>query len=299
VSSIVGPFEEKETAMNERTQQSAKTTRKAPPRPVDRPSDLAPAAEAYQALEAGYADLPAESLIPINLDIPRAVATVLGAEPRVRSLLPAMEAEMKNPPTAVIDALRQTALGAWYAHLIALPAKSGGTGKELLERATPLRSKLLKAADALADAGLVDATAVARIREGSGNIDKATDLVALAALFSQSWNEIHDKTAISRAQVDEAAAIGPNLLLALSEDPLPKSGDANDMRHRAFSHLVKTYDELRRAVSFVRWAEGDAESFAPSLYIRSRKRKSDDMDESDGSDDTSEPVASPPGGTPS
>jgi len=295
--------------MAERVQPTAKTKKtKTSPKPVDRPSDLAPAAEAFEALKADYARLPATALVPINVDIPRAVATVLGAEPRVRSLLPVMEAEMTKPPTAVINALRQTALGAWYAHLVALPAKSGGTAKELLERATPLRAKLLKAADALADAELVDATAVARIREGSGNIDKATDLVALAALFDQSWSEIHDKTAITRAQVDEAASIGPSLLLALSEEPLPKSGDATDMRQRAFSHLVGAYDQIRRAVSFVRWAEGDAETFAPSLYAKSRKRKpsatddgdeGDDGDEVDRDDDTSGPDASPPDGAPS
>ena len=153
----------------------------------------------------------------------------------MRSLLPAMEAALKNPPKVAVESLRQTALGAWYAHLVAMPQKSGGSAKELLERATPLRAKLLKAADALADAELVDATAVARIREGSGNIDKANDLVALAALFSQSWDVIHDKTAITREQVDEAALLGPSLLVALAEEPLPKPDDANDTRQRAFS----------------------------------------------------------------
>ncbi len=178
----------------------------------------------------------------------------------MRSLLPAIEGALKSPPKAAIESLRQTALGAWYAHLITMPGKSGGSAKELLERGTPLRAKLLKAADALADAELLDAAAVARIREGSGNIDKANDLVALAALFSQSWDVIHDKAAITREQVDEAALLGPSLLVALAEEPLPKSDDANDRRQRAFSLLVRAYDEIRRAVTFVRWAEGDADT---------------------------------------
>lgn len=291
--------------MNARNTRSGKTTKATPTiKPVDRPSGLAPAADAFEALKAEYAKIPAATLIPINLDIPRAVAVVLGAEPRVRSLLPAMQATLKNPPTAAIESLRQTALGAWYAHLIAMPAKSAGSAKELLDRATPLRAKLLKAADALADAELVDATAVARIREGSGNIDKANDLVALAALFSQSWDDIHDKTAIVQAQIDEAALLGPNLLLALAEEPLPKSDNANDTRQRAFSHLVGTYNEIRRAVTFVRWSEGDADTFAPSLYTKSRKRKPGASDDAEGegddaSDDVVDPIASPSDATPS
>ena len=289
--------------MNARNTRTGKTTKATPTvKPVERPSGLAPAADAFEALKADYAKLPAATLIPINVDIPRAVAVVLGAEPRVRSLLPAMQAALKSPPTAVVESLRQTALGAWYAHLIAMPAKSAGSAKELLERATPLRAKLLKAADALADAELVDAAAVARIREGSGNIDRANDLVALAALFSQSWDDIHDKTAIVRAQVDEAALLGPSLLVALAEEPLPKSDNANDTRQRAFSLLVTAYDEVRRAVTFVRWAAGDADAFAPSLYAKSRKRRPGAGDDAEGDvdgDDAVAPVAAPTDATPS
>ena len=43
------------------------------------------------------------------------------------------------------------------------------------------------------------------------------------------------------------------------------------MRQRAFTLLVRSYDEIRRAVVFVRWAEADADAFAPSLYTKSRK----------------------------
>ena len=286
--------------MNPRSTRDGKKSKKAAAviKPVDRPSGLAPAADAFAALKADYTNLPATALVPINVDIPRVVAVVLGAEPRVRSLLPAMEAELKNAPKAAVESLRQTALGAWYAHLITLPQKSSGSAKDLLERATPLRAKLLKAADALADAELADATAVARIREGSGNIDKANDLVALAALFDQSWDVIHDKTAITREQVDEAALLGPNLLVALAEEPLPKPDDANDTRQRAFSLLVREYDVVRRAVTFVRWAERDADTYAPSLYAKSRRRGSggaepeDEGEDTDG-DDAIIPVATP------
>lgn len=38
------------------------------------------------------------------------------------------------------------------------------------------------------------------------------------------------------------------------------------MRQRAFTLLVSSYDEARRAVSFLRWHEQDLESIAPSLW---------------------------------
>ena len=122
-------------------------------KPVDCPSGVAPAADAFKALEAEYAKLPNDRLTAINVDIPRAVAVVLGAEPRLRSLLPGMEATLKSPPTVLVESIRQMALGAWYAHLVTMRARADGSVKELLERGTVLRAKLLKAADALADAG--------------------------------------------------------------------------------------------------------------------------------------------------
>ena len=96
--------------------------------------------------------------------------------------------------------------------------------------------------------------------------------------------------------------LGPSLLLALAEEPLPKSDNANDTRQRAFTLLVTAYDEVRRAVTFVRWAEGDADAFAPSLYAKSRKRRPGASDDAEGDvdgDDAVAPVAAPPDATPS
>ena len=48
------------------------------------------------------------------------------------------------------------------------------------------------------------------------------------------------------------------------------------MRDQAFALFAKKYDELRRAVWFVRWQEGDADEYAPSLYAGRGSRKSDE-----------------------
>ena len=46
----------------------------------------------------------------------------------------------------------------------------------------------------------------------------------------------------------------------------PTQIDAADRRQRAFSLFVKAYDQARRAIQYVRWEQGDADSIAPSLY---------------------------------
>jgi hypothetical protein len=37
-------------------------------------------------------------------------------------------------------------------------------------------------------------------------------------------------------------------------------------RHRAYTLFVRAYDEVRRAVSFLRWRKGDADDIIPSIY---------------------------------
>ena len=125
----------------------------------------------------------------------------------------------------------------------------------------------------MADAGLFDPKVVENIRKGSGNIDKANDLVALAALFTQNWVAIESKTAITAQQVEQAATIGPALLVSLSERPLMKQGATSEARVRAFTLLNTSYDAIRRAVDYVRWDEGDAELIAPSLYTKGKRKR--------------------------
>jgi len=41
---------------------------------------------------------------------------------------------------------------------------------------------------------------------------------------------------------------------------------ATDIRQRVFTLFYNLYDEIRRAVSFLRWHHEDADSIIPSLY---------------------------------
>ena len=45
-------------------------------------------------------------------------------------------------------------------------------------------------------------------------------------------------------------------------------------RARAFTLLVRAYDDCRQAASYLRWREGDVDDFAPSLRPKPRRGKS-------------------------
>ncbi|WP_438000129.1 hypothetical protein WMF26_09900 [Sorangium sp. So ce185] len=222
--------------------------------------------EALPEIEA----LSADRLIAVNLDIPRVVSQVLGVLPGLLALRPDIAEQLQKHDVALLERLETYALAAWYAHLVWL--SSGGTEsalKPLVEEAVPLRENLLGDAEALARRGLLDAETVAEIRAGQGHIDTANDLVALSALFSGSWSEIAGKTAATEEEVNRAGELGPQLLAALGvreHGKGPGPTEAADTRARAFALLVHAYDQTRRAIAYLRWNEGDADTIAPSLY---------------------------------
>jgi len=253
---------------------------------------------AFEEIRAELQKLSPADILTVNVDIPRAASIALGAEPHIRSY----EGHIKQSlPTHALDAIRRLrvyALGAVYAHLESQPVTKRADLSLLINEGTTLKQQLMVAAEALAFAGLVDDGRLAEIRAGSGHLDLATDLVALGALFDVSWKAVAGKTAIDRAQVDRASLLGTELLVALgAKDHMANrvTPEAIDMRNRAFTLLVRSYDSARRALAYLRWDDGDVDQVAPSLYQRPRKRAAAPVgtapvdEQPDGADDAVTP----------
>jgi hypothetical protein len=68
--------------------------------------------------------------------------------------------------------------------------------------------------------------------------------------------------------------------------------DAADQRQRAYTLLLKTYDQVRRVVTFLRWESEDAEKFAPSLWA-GRGGRGSKSDDASPEEPTPTPAASP------
>lgn len=243
----------------------APATKSAPAKPA--PPDEA--AKAFALIEPELEGV--SETATINVNIPRAVAVVTGAAPHIVELRDRIVEELPKHPIDQVDKLMTYAFAAWYAHLLTIPAPVGTNAlKEILEAASPLREDLLVAAEALARKDYLDRARVAEIRSGHGHLDTANDLVALAALFAEAWSRVENKTTVEWADVERASKLGPELLLALGARNQPAASEAKptdpaERRARAFTLLVHAYDSCRRAVSYLRWDEDDADDIAPSL----------------------------------
>jgi hypothetical protein len=256
------------------------------------PSAPNAAADAFAKVEAELASLAADALTPITVDLGGAVGSVLAAAPRIREHRDAIAEQLPRHPIESVDKLATYAQAAWYAHLVhTYSSGSPESAKALIEEATRLREGLLIAAEALAHRALLDADAVARIRKGSGNADLAGDLIALAALFRESWSKLAGKTAVEKPEIDRAAELGPAVLVAAAAKK-HKNTDTDAQRTRAFTLLVNAYDACRRALAYLRWKEGDMDSIAPSLFKKRPGRKPGKKDEEGGEATPEEGTAS-------
>ncbi|MBK8253664.1 MAG: hypothetical protein IPK82_13480 [Polyangiaceae bacterium] len=258
---------------------------KSPKPAAAKPSVPEEAAKAYAEVKAEIESLPTSALLPINVDIPRAVAIGIGAVPHLAKLRD-QAAKLPDFNIQNIDKIGPYALAAWHAHLTALPELSSTLLGKLLEEAKPLREDMLLAAELMAHKGYFDKRSVEAIRSGQGNLDTANDLVALSALYAASWDQVEKRSPVTWEEVERASLLGPQLLIALGERRQPVGPDAGvltavELRQRAFSLFANAYDQCRRAVSYLRWNDGDAEEVAPSLYTRTRR---------DGSQESPEPA---------
>ncbi len=237
-----------------------------------RPGSALETREAFGRIAKDIEALPPERVGRVSTDVPMAVSLALGALPRFEGLLPEMAEVFKKPPDAEIERLRDRSLGLLYTHLLYSPPARALDAE--LEEARAMREQLLAAADAHALYGQIDRNSIAKIREGAGHLDRANDLIALAALFDAAWPIISKKTLVTEAQIDRAASLGTQLVSALGQKELNvgtmKDGKTPaDLRNRAFRLFITDYDEIRAAVQYLRRWEGDADAFAPSLHRRS------------------------------
>lgn len=233
------------------------------------------AVESFQKIEAAAVALSADKVGRVTADVSIAASIALGAVYNLEKLLPEYEAQLNDGGAAVkaFNALKDCALGALYAHVQSEAVLSENQLSALLTEARPLRQNLLGSAESLANFGLFPETTVSAIREGSGTLDVAKDLIALAALFQSNWEQVAGKVPFERELVTQASVLGTRLLRAagaqeVGEARVNTALDWPSLRERTFRLLVNTYEVLRRATAYVRWEQGDAATFTPSLHAR-------------------------------
>jgi hypothetical protein len=234
------------------------------------------ATEIYAKLLPELSSLSKDELTFINVDMPSVVATVLGALPEVRALRSELE-RVPDFDLATFDKLEDYATALGYTHAQYVTATQPSDDLEALsEEALGVREQLLADATALSLRGFIDGNRLKELRGANGYKNLATDLQGLAGILQESWAAVQGRSGVEMADLERAMKLGQRLLrvVGLREQGPATAAVATDIRQRAFTVLTRAWDQVRRAVMFLRWNIGDADQIAPSLYAgRGNRRK--------------------------
>jgi len=224
---------------------------------------------AFTKTAAARAALLPEQIIPINLDVQVATTTVLGTLPRLAMIREDIVSHLPEFDIAEFDRLETYAEALAYANTVVLAASQPTEALPVLAaRATEIRQLFLSDATALARRALIDGKPLDELKGAVGYLNVAADIGVLVRMFRARWSEISTKSAVQAAELDEAEQIFERITFAYAERTQPSTSvaSASDDRQRAYTLLVNAYDQARRAAIYLRWSEGDADKFAPSLW---------------------------------
>lgn len=230
-------------------------------------SNLEGAEQAAQRVAAEIDAVGLDELATLNLDLVSGASIILGVVERILTFRPRMvflpEFEIKYA-----DNLKDYATAAWYTHITNLPAPEPADAAALTQEVLDFRAKLMLWSVPLAASGVLDQDAIDKIKEGSGQKDSASDVVALVGLYRANWEQAKTMCGITEADLDRAALIAPRVFLLLSQREHRKAspGSEGSLRvRRAWTLAERAYVQCRRALLYFLQDQEAVDAIAPNL----------------------------------
>jgi len=232
-----------------------------------------------------------DELMPITADVRSAVATILGALPKIRTYREAIQSSIPGFEISALDVLEDAAVALHQADNDYLAA-AGPSDEfdEWIAEAGHLRELLLADTNSLALRGLVNGSQLDELKGPNGHKNLATDLGVLASVLRSSWDRIQGKTAVQPEELARAEKLSLHIVrnVGLRAQSAPAVADATNIRARSFTFAVRSYDKVRQAISYLRWSENDLDKIAPSVFANRASRRKPEPS----------PDPTPPAGTP-
>lgn len=229
--------------------------------------DLEDAEAAYKRVEPEATALTEDQFTALNVDVIAATSIILGVAPRILAFRERI-ASLPEFNMRHVDGLEDYAKGAWYAVITNLPEPEPSDFQAMFDECATLRNKLLTWALPLVLAKKFEQQAIDKIKEGSGNKDVPSDVVALVVLYRSKWDDIRSMCGVTEEELARGAAIAPSVFASVSrrENQTLPSQAGGSLRVRRFWTLAdRSYDQCQRAINYLQHGVGDAAVIAPSL----------------------------------
>ena len=235
---------------------------------------------AFAATAQQRAALFPDQLLPVNLDVLAASRAVSETFPRITMMREALRS-LPDFDIAEVDRIQTYAEALLHANTKYLAAASPTAElPAMVAKATMLRDTFIADIRALATRHTLDDRRLGELKGGTGYLAIASDLGVVTSMLQDTWETIQGKTNVSAAELDEAQRLYPQIVFI--SDGNAKQATvlqaASEERARAFTLLVNAYEQVRRAATFLRWSQDDADKMFPSLWTQKgagRPKKAD------------------------
>ncbi|AKF03950.1 hypothetical protein DB32_001099 [Sandaracinus amylolyticus] len=255
------------------------------PDPILNPTPTSPPEPSPLALRAALDQrreflvlLPTEKVKrDLRLDVKVTGAIVSGAIPLIMQHRDAIAAQFGEEGVASLDELQGLVYACIQAEIEVTNAESGTEVAELAARVSQSHRYLVNELESLAFRKLLDASRIDPGRPIQGYRPLVTSTLTLIDLARTILPEVGGKTSLTIETLVDIERVATEMFDTLNarDRGVPRIAgapriSAAELRTRALSHLVSVYDQVRRMLTYVRWAEGDADAIAPSLYAARR-----------------------------
>jgi hypothetical protein len=249
---------------------------------INNPSPQPRFRAALDKVRAEMNALTVDEMLQVTIDPLTAVGSARGAYPQIMKLRDQIVALPGFNPNYV-DQFETYALATHYTQMLLQAASTPPEQfQELITETATLRETLFNDATALAKRGLISRKPLESLKGPNGFRNIASDVMTLSVVLRSAWPKLVGKTSVTEAELDRAEVLSDQVIndLGLREQAPASIAEVSIDRQKAFTLFMTAYDQLRRAVAYLRWNEGDADSIAPSLYsgrASSKKKTASDI----------------------
>lgn len=246
---------------------------------------------AFAKLLAQIREVPDSEFVPINIDVESSVTTALGAGPTIRAQREQIVNEAPSFDISYLDNLELYTLALGQAHTVYETAMQPPASLVALGNEGSLRRTVMVSdATMLIARGLLKGAVLDDIKNLHGYKNVGFDLLRLANIYRDNWDNIADRTSINEQELNEVEDMADKLVTAVGERDLAPQALAQVVRDRqaAFTLFITAYDDVRAVIGFLRRKKGDVDTIAPSLYAGRAVTK---KKPADGNQDNPQPPA--------
>lgn len=230
--------------------------------------------QALERVEPQLERMTTAQLRTITLNPVAAGVTLRRVLPSIRALRPQLLG-LEQFDIRLLDEL-EVYLHAWLAanasYLGTKPSADEFTVR--VKRLTAFRCHFTSDAKALVQRGRLQAAAFDQLKGATGYKNITRDVLTLTTLFREHWDDLAGYSCVTLTELDEADAAVDDFItaLALRNETSPDRSAADALRQKAYTLFVNAYDQVRRAVMYLRQKERDADEIAPSLFAAQNRK---------------------------